>query len=96
MTAAYIGSRFIKLLVMRRVLINSSECHPSANLLVRLPEPHPRILNSNVVVNLRMRTEAARLAGVDGHVCELQLTPRIFAEAAVNHAFKAPHIACAQ
>jgi hypothetical protein len=39
---------------------------------------------SNVVVNLRLRTEAACLAGVDGHVCELQLTPRIFAEAAVT------------
>jgi hypothetical protein len=41
-------------------------------------------VSSNVVVNLLLRTEAARLAGVDGHVCELQLTPRIFAEAAVT------------
>ena len=39
-----------------------------------------------MVVNLRLRTEAARLAGVDGHVCELQLTPRTFAEAAVTRA----------
>ena len=46
-----------------------------------------------MVVNLRLRTEpasvteaarAARLVGVDGHVCELQLTPRTFAEAAVT------------
>ena len=38
---------------------------------------------SNVVVNLRLRTAAAAGAGVDGHVCELQLVPAAFAAAVV-------------
>jgi hypothetical protein len=38
---------------------------------------------SNVVVNLVFRTAEARLLGVDGHICELQLTLSVFADALV-------------
>ena len=38
----------------------------------------------DVAVNVRVETAASAALGVDGHVCELQLTPRTFAEAAVT------------
>ena len=34
----------------------------------------------DVLVNLRVASDAARLAGADGHVCELQLVLRAFDE----------------
>jgi hypothetical protein len=42
-------------------------------------------LARNVIVNVRIDSEETRRAGVDMHVCEIQLTLRGFAELKVMH-----------
>ncbi len=42
----------------------------------------------NVIVNVRIDSDETRRAGVDMHVCEVQLTLRAFAELMVIYTYK--------